>query len=259
MISLENKNSLYSIFSRKKKDGKKRIIHAPCLELKQEQRKLMLSLQKREWISEHCYGFKKGSSISSAASNHIGKDWILNIDIKNFFPSINENMLSFLDEYEKELATLNGTVVQGSPCSPIISNIILRELDEEISNIFGWINVNYSRYADDIVLSGYGRPNVKSYIHIIRCHLKLLGFEIKDSKIDYSYKHKAQKVLGINVNNGLSVNRKLRKKLRAIIHQDNLTEKDIGTLAFINSVNQNQYSKLYGLLSPVAASVTELY
>lgn len=244
MIDLSNKRELYTVHRIKKSNGKIRVIHAPCAKLKGEQKKILRRLEVVP-ISRHCHGFKKGSSTSDAARPHTDKRWVLTIDIKDFFPSIKTEMLTFLSEYEREVATLDGSLIQGSPCSPIISNIILKEFDEELYEYFSSENISYSRYADDIALSGNDRPERRHVEHVTH-KLKERGFTVNVTKINRMFKNESQKVLGIQVNEKLSINRNTRRQLRAAIHQDNLDDKSRGLLAYIQGVNSKQYSKLVG-------------
>ena len=244
MLDLTNKKSLYTIFTRKKRNGKKRIIHAPCEELKLEQKRLAKILEDREPISEHCYGFVKGLSSVSAASNHINKDWILCLDIKDFFPSIRREFLAFLTDEEFNIASLDDRLIQGSPCSPIITNIALREFDTRVGNMCKNMDIAYSRYADDITISGSGWVETKPLIDYIKNLLKQYGLKLRHEKTELMTKNESQKVLGINVNNKISINSKIRKNIRAAIHQNNIDEKVQGYLAYIYSVNKAQYMKL---------------
>jgi len=246
MLDLSNKEKLYHIYPVKKASGKKRIIHAPCLQLKAEQKKLASRLEAVP-ISDWCYGFRKGRSITDAASMHVNKDWIITIDIKDFFPSITKDMLcAFLSEYEAEVATYKNRLTQGSPCSPIISNIVFLELDNVFFEYFEVREISYSRYADDITISGMRSPKWE-YVKYIDDKLKENEFRINKEKIKFMFKNGSQRVLGIKVNDGLSVDKRTRKILRAKIHQKNIDIADRGMLAFVKSVNEAQYWRLMGI------------
>jgi len=244
-MDLSKKKSLYSIYSIKKQNGKKRIIFAPCEELKKAQKELAEKLEEKELVSEFCHGFKRGSNASDSAKMHENKKWVMTIDICNFFPSITSDMLMpFMTEYEIDLATYNNRLVQGSPSSPIISNIIFRELDGHIARLFLKRGIDYTRYADDIAISGLNRVQKKLFIRYFRAILRKYGFKIKYEKVKFMSNKYSQKVLGINVNNGSSINSETRKALRAAIHQKNITDQELGYLAYIRSVNYKQYKKL---------------
>ena len=242
MIDLSNKKSLYRIYPIRKSNGKLRWIYAPCEELKIEQKKLSKKLESFS-VSEYCHGFKKGSCISDAARIHVNKKWIIKIDIKDFFPSITSKNLTFLSEYERELATLDNRLVQGSPCSPIISNIIMYDSDEFFHLEFQKLDVAYSRYADDITISG-NNDFSWDLVNMVSAELSRKGFRVNQNKVEVMFKNVSQDVLGIKVNHKLSIKKDLRKILRAKIHQNNLSISDNGMLAFINSVNTEQFLKL---------------
>lgn len=242
MLDLTNKRSLYRIYPIKKSNGKVRIIQAPCEGLKKAQKELSRKLESFA-VSEHCHGFKKGSSVSDAAIMHTDKRWIIKIDITDFFPSITKSMLTFLSEYEQELATLNNRLTQGSPCSPIISNIVMYELDQFLHHNFKDIDVAYSRYADDITISGNNAPSWE-YVHMVSAELRKRGLRVNQSKVKFMFANGRQNVLGVIVNDKLSIDRKVRHQLRAKIHQDNCNSSDHGMLAFINSVSVEQFEKL---------------
>lgn len=79
---------------------------------------------------------------------------------------------------------------------------------------------------------------------MVSTELSKRGFRINHSKIKFLFENKCQEVLGIKVNDKLSIDRNIRHKLRAKIHQNNLNSSDYGMLAFIKSVNLEQYEKL---------------
>lgn len=244
-MDITNKKALYNIYTIRKSNGKKRIIFAPCEELKEAQKDLAIKLEERIKTSDFCFGFKKGSNSSDAVKVHESKTWVMTIDICNFFPSItSEKLTSFMTREEIELATFEDRLVQGSPCSPIISNIIFKELDEHIAHLLLRRQIFYTRYADDIAISSYNRVDKKVLIRYFRAILAKHGFKIKYEKIKFMSSKYSQKILGINVNDGSTICSKVRKKLRAAIHQKNITSKELGYLAYIRSVNFNQYKKL---------------
>lgn len=242
MLDLRNKSKLYYTFKLKKPNGKFRTICAPCEALKKEQKKIVHKLSKFR-LSDSCYGYRKGLSIKDAADMHVNKDWIVTIDVANFFPSIKSDMLWFLCDYEKEVATLKGSLVQGSPSSPIISNIVMRGLDERFSKYFTSLNISYSRYADDICISGFDRLDMK-HVHFIESLLKSKGFKVNKEKVNIMFKKDRQEVLGLVLNDCLSVDRAKRRKLRARIHQGFKDNKTDGMLSYIWSINKSQFACL---------------
>lgn len=241
MLDLSNKESLYSIFYKKKKSGKYRKIYSPCKELKEEQYKIVKKYGAIYEPPEYVYGFINGRCSAICASNHVKKDWVLTVDIKDFFPSITSKYLKQLEltDYEIDICTLDDKLIQGSPASPLLSNMIFRPLDDLFYKIFKNKNICYSRYCDDIIISGYGQFSWNC-LEIISTWCAIWGFEINNKKIKFMPKSGRQTVLGINVNDCVSINRQKRKLLRSKKYKNNLNESDIGYLSYINGVNKWQ-------------------
>ena len=237
MIDLTNKKSLYQIYKKKKPSGKFRIIYAPNEELKSEQKVLAKRLSSVYAPPSCVYGYVEGRSSSDLAKCHVRKDWIVTIDIVDFFPSISKEMLLAvgLSEYEAEVASFRGKCVQGSACSPVISNMIMKSVDNILCNVFLGQSITYTRYSDDIQISGYGKPcwhNVK----LIEGYLKATGFKINEEKIKFMFKNQRQEVLGICVNDKVSVSRKLRSQLKFRASRGMLSASDEGMISYINGV-----------------------
>jgi RNA-directed DNA polymerase len=164
----------YSAFSIRKKSGGTREIHAPIKQVKSLQRRLadrleqcLADVQKKTGKSNSAsHGFRPGKSILTNASVHRNKRHILNLDLKDFFPTISgKRIRGFLIrdqhfKFHKDVATtiahiacLDGKLPQGSPCSPIISNLIAGILDFHLSRLAKNHGCLYTRYADDITFS----------------------------------------------------------------------------------------------------------
>lgn len=145
------------------KDG--RPIAAPKVGLKLIQRTLNHHWSAK-WTAPDCvHGFVSGRSHVSAAHCHVGAVWVISADIENFFPSVGEErveealrVLGYKDQETLEncrkLVCLDGALTQGAPTSPLLSNIVLRKLDEALLDIAAEHEAVYTRYADDIVFSG---------------------------------------------------------------------------------------------------------
>lgn len=174
VIYIRNTDNLYSQFAIKKKNGSDRIISAPDSELKEIQSKLSDLLQDclnnlRENLKEDnhfSHGFERNRSIITNAEKHKSKKWVLNIDLCNFFDEFNFGRVRgyFLKNnnfsLNTELSTLIAKIAchqdklpQGSPCPPVITNLILVSLDRQLSNLCNSAGCTYTRYADDITTS----------------------------------------------------------------------------------------------------------
>lgn len=144
--------------------NKRRTIYSPKVALKVIQKWFGFHLSNVISFPLHVCGFVKGRSFIDAAKQHIGAKWILSFDIKDFFPSITiqavtESLIhvGYSEQAAKllaELCCLNKVLSQGSPASPILSNICMRLIDDELIKVAKKYNVIVTRYVDDIVFSG---------------------------------------------------------------------------------------------------------
>ena len=166
--SLMNRtNKHYRIFTIPK-GRSSRIIEAPKVGLKFVQKWLATQFE-RAWTPHNAvHGFVRRRSHITAAAQHLGADWVISVDIENFFPSteeliVREALRRLGYAFSSSLSILSkvccyeGRLPQGAPTSPVLSNIALHEVDCRISAIAqseGW---TFTRYADDMVLSGTGR------------------------------------------------------------------------------------------------------
>ena len=163
----------YHTFQIPKKSGGARIISAPTKMLKSLLTYTNRILQAFYEAPECVMGFVPSKSIVDNAEKHVGKHYVFNTDLKDFFPSISKSRVwatlkcppfSFNDTIADAIAGLcctelekdGETIValpQGSPCSPILTNIVCRNLDRRLSRLAGKYHIAYSRYADDITFS----------------------------------------------------------------------------------------------------------
>lgn len=188
------------------------------------------------------HGFVKQKSIVTNATAHIEAKHILNIDLKNFFDTINFGRVRgmFLGEpfnFNNEVATILARIVcndnklpQGAPTSPAIANMICYILDNNLSKYCNRHGCIYTRYADDITISSkrYIFPkqiakrdrlnNVVLGDKIIRIIEEESGFLINKEKVKYARKMQRQEVTGIVINEKINTKRIYVKNLRALLH-----------------------------------------
>ncbi len=165
--SLLNKTKRHYRFFEIPKGTKTRMIEAPKVALKGLQKWLSFHFQNKWMPQESVHGFVRGRSHISAAAQHLSANWVLSLDVENFFPSTSSvevaaalHRLGYVTESSIQLLTriccLANRLVQGAPTSPILSNIALDEIDSELSEIAKSYNIVFTRYADDLVFSGKG-------------------------------------------------------------------------------------------------------
>lgn len=217
----------YKEYYIRKKSGGNREICAPFSDLKRIQTWIYQNILLRDLksVSVYANGFVPKSSdkvrnIVSNAQRHVGCKWIINVDIRNFFDSIKEDAVwGYFKNlgYEKKVADVLAKVCtyrfklpQGAPTSPMLSNLIVKPMDDELAQLANKYNCNYSRYADDITFSGISErhmPTIREIYRIIYQH----HLRPNKKKTKISFLGDRQMVTGLTVSNGLHVPKKYRK------------------------------------------------
>ncbi len=217
-----NQSNWYKTFYIKKNNGKYRRIDEPKNELKKIQKWILRNLLEDLSISDNANAYIKNRTILDNAKVHLGKEYIFKIDLKNFFQSIKYDIVfdlfiqfGFDIEYSKiisKLVTYRGSLPQGAPTSPCISNLIFKNIDEEINDYISRFNINYTRYADDMIFSG--NIEIKYIYTFVKKILFDNEFKINSNKTKLISSNHRQTVTGIVVNNKLQVDKLKRKKVR---------------------------------------------
>ena len=246
-ILFKDIDSNYSMFYIDKKDGTKREILAPNEKLKKVQKNLSKILCKSyECINKNpkaVHGFIEKKSIITNAKMHKNKRYVLNIDLKDFFPSITFNrIVGFFKknkhfQLEHEVAILiaqilchKGKLPQGSPSSPIMSNLIMLSLDKELNILSKKYGLIYTRYADDITFSTNKREFPKEIAYsinnvdwnvskILERLINNYHFEINHNKTRMQYRTSRQETTGIVVNKIVNVSRTYIRNIRAMLNK----------------------------------------
>jgi RNA-directed DNA polymerase len=245
----------YIEFSIPKKRGGFRKIYSPEKKLKSAQKRLNYYLQGYYLLKKPgvVYGFTKNilktnnfCNIADNAKNHVGKKHLLNIDLEDFFPSIPAERIKnlFISEHFNFndhistvltlLCTYNDELPIGTPTSPVLSNFICLELDDELKKYCSINNIAYSRYADDLTFSSNDRitqDNTSQIIKIINKH----KFNINIKKLHSQSSNRRQTVTGLTVNSKVNVNRKLLKQVRAMIYDLSINGLDLSAKKHFNT------------------------
>lgn len=225
-LYLSNKEKGYTTFKLPKKNGDFREINAPSKKLKHIQRWILDNILYKLDSGDYAHGFIPEKTMYTNAKVHVNQDLILGIDIKDFFPTINFRSVYYVfysAGYTKKIAwkfadlcTYHWKLPQGAPTSPMLANLVTLQLDEEIAKYCMRRNFEYSRYADDITVSGsYNLPMHKKKIIKI---IEMNGFTINEEKTRMFSKGSRQMVTGLVVNDKVSIGRNNKKTQRAIVH-----------------------------------------
>lgn len=251
-----------TFFISKKNKTKKRQIDCPSKELKSIQRWILSNYFNDIPISDRANGFVKGRGIKRNAQFHLNRSFILSIDIKDFFPSISQKQV--YEALEKKmgenelnlklakLCTFKRHLPQGAPTSPALSNIVFKDIDDEITNFCKKKLVVYSRYADDMVFSCDTKIALVEIYSFVNNLLRENSFNINKSKTKYFSGKGRMAITGININEGrLSVKQEIKRNLRSniysvIIKKDPEINKNsvAGYLSFIRDIEPEYYQKM---------------
>ena len=236
-----NTRRRYTSFEIRKKSGGVRQIDAPRRGLKNILYYLNKIFQSIYTPSSAATGFVQGKSVVDNAQCHIGKNYVFNIDLKDFFPSITQprvwkrfqlKPLNISQPMANIMAGLccmkkkgqNGSVSyllpQGAPTSPIITNMICDKLDRRLKGLAARFNLTYTRYADDITFSSdhYVYAEDGDFRKELERIITDQGFSINEKKTRLQKKGSHQEVTGLIVNEKANVARKYVRELRSILY-----------------------------------------
>jgi RNA-directed DNA polymerase len=219
----------YRVFQIPKKSGDFRTISAPYESLKECQRWISDEILARVPIHPAAVGYVKDLSILDHASRHakIGSALLI-ADLEQFFPSITKarviglfRSFGYNNQVSVALANLcclDDCLPQGSPASPAISNLICRRLDGRLSGIAKKMNLGYSRYADDLCISGHQIPD--TITTFLQRAVTDSGFSLNELKTRKVSMHSTNKVItGLNVNTGVPrLPKSTRRELQHAMH-----------------------------------------
>lgn len=248
-----NKNRYYS-FEIPKKNGNPRQIHAPTIYLKKVQQCINLIFQVKFMPHSSSHGFLIGRNIVTNAEGHIGKSYIMNVDIKDFFESINFRRIKSVlelppfnlkDSKEKisffiaNLCCNNGFLPQGSPSSPIITNIICQRLDRKLVSFSKKHKTKYSRYADDITFSSQLDVFTSQFLSDLELILQKEGFILNQNKTRIQDWTQRQEVTGLVVNRKVNVTRSYIKRIRSMLNNYEFKGKEIAEKKFLRHIGKS--------------------
>lgn len=188
-------DTCYRTFSIPKRSGGQREISVPWL-------KLMLSQQWLDWnifrklpTHDAAHGFISDRSSVTNAKAHLGAARLMTVDIENFFGEIGRHKVMDIvikAGYPPNVAYLIsmlccrfGGLPQGAPSSPQLSNLAMTNIDASLDEWANARGLRYTRYADDITLSG---DKITVGMHeVIENHLSFMGLRLNHKKTRYQF------------------------------------------------------------------------
>lgn len=234
-----------------KRDGTKRELLVPNNYLKSIQINILINVLNGLSPSKYVTSYLKNKSLKDNALPHQNKKIILNLDIKDFFNSIDfEHIYNVLPNYIFppsvkvlliKLCTYEDYLPQGSPTSPMLSNLVLKNFDNYIGNYCIKNNISYTRYCDDLTFSGDFDPKILK--NKVQSFLETLGFNLNSKKTKVINESNRQLVTGLVVNKKVNVPKKYRHKIRQELYYIN----KFGLDSHLNKINESKEKYLASL------------
>jgi len=246
----------YKVYKIKKHNGNYRTIYSPNPLLKSIQKKILTNILNNKEISKYAKAYHKNISLKDNAIPHLNKKVVLKLDIIDFFENIEYPTIykcCFNEAYFPKsvghllttLCTYESRLPQGAPTSSYISNLVMKDFDNEIGTYCEQHNISYTRYSDDMTFSGDFNPS--ELISKIRKLLYKLGLKINNKKIHVISNSQQQNVTGIVVNKKIQVSSKYRNAIRQSIYYINKYGlKDHLSRINFNKEPINYINSLYG-------------
>lgn len=237
----------YHTFTIPKKSGGVRTISAPVKMLKSFQTYTAKLLEAFYDAPDCVTGFVPAKSIIDNAEQHYGREFVFNTDLKDFFPSISQARVwgalksrpfNFQPKIAAAIAGLcciqvpkdvpedtfnekfQYVLPQGSPASPVLTNIVCHNLDWKLSGVARRFRLHYSRYADDITFSGNQDifQEDGDFIKELRKVIAAENFTVNDKKTRLQKRHERQEVTGLVVNDKVNVTREYVRSIENLLY-----------------------------------------
>ncbi|NKI95718.1 reverse transcriptase family protein [Rhizobacter sp. SG703] len=246
----------YGFTLQPKRSGGGRLIESPRRRLKAVQARVLHGLLDRVPVHEACHGFVAGRSVLTHARLHTGRPVVMHFDLQNFFGRIVASQvaavfhtLGYPRGVARQLAALctvstpepvierlrddgwvdwqdaqalrRAHLPQGAPSSPMLANLCAFQLDLRLDGLAHALGATYSRYADDLVLSGPASlrgsfDRIAAWVGRIALEE---GYALNHRKTRLATQAAAQRVCGVVVNAHPNLPRREFDRLRAMLHQ----------------------------------------
>lgn len=222
---IHSQTKFYRTFYIPKKSGGRRCLKEPYPSLKEIQNWIKDFILKKCGISRFAKAYAPKRSVYENVRFHKKHAVVMKFDVEDFFGSINKWQVTSLFEkmgYNQDLAEilaglccLDNHLPQGAPTSPYLSNIFAKDIDNRLSKYLLKRGLYYTRYSDDITISGnISDKQVPQIISFCKYLLSNYGLRLNNEKTKILRQHQKQYVTGAVVNENVSVESKTKKKLR---------------------------------------------
>lgn len=205
------------------KNGKIRVLHVPDGALKAVQHQIQRNILMHFLPSPYATAYIRRRNLVDNAAPHVGKRYLLKLDITDFFGSIQFAQVyhsAFCTPYfPKQVGVLltrlccwKGVLPQGAPTSPALSNLVMKDFDTHLGDWCQRHAIAYTRYCDDMTFSA-DRPLYMVY-QKVQTMLERMGFSLNEDKTCFVTRASRQSVTGLTVNETVSVSRPYKRRLR---------------------------------------------
>ena len=230
---LNNVSGHYQEFWMRKRSGVYRMISAPDKDLQAIQSTIYSRiLSSVTIVHPAAVGFRCGRSVVDNAAPHLGKRYVLKMDIHDFFGSIRSprvrqtfKKIGYPENVSKVLGALcclHRHLPQGAPTSPALSNIVGYEMDRKLAALAAEYGLTYTRYADDLTFSGDVFPK-EQIIPQVKRIIRDEKFEPNHKKTHFMNQSSRKIITGVSVASGVkltipkSKKREIRKNVYFIL------------------------------------------
>ena len=275
-----------------------RLVESPKKRLREMQRRILREILDPVPVHRAAHGFRQGCSTLTYIAPHLGRDVVVKLDLRNFFPGIPAarvhamfGALGYPEAVARALAALCTNQVpmsvaragadswseakrmgvphlpQGAPTSPAIANLCALHLDLRMDALAQGIEAHYTRYADDLAISGGEalRRRVPAVMRLAAAIAQEEGFELNHRKTRTMHRSHRQLLTGIVVNERPNIRRAEFDRLKAMLtncvrhgpaSQNREAHRDFrahlaGRVAYVASLNPGRARKLQALLAAI--------
>ena len=244
----KNRHELYKSFCIPKKSGGLRHINAPEAELMDALRRQKTMYEEDFHVLYHtsAFAYIKHRCTVDAVKRHQANEskWFAKLDLHDFFGSTTldfvMSMFSMIFPFSEvvkipegeaqlrkalELAFLDGGLPQGTPISPLITNVMMIPVDFKLTKAFRNYEKQrfvYTRYADDFIISSQYDFDVHEVEKVVVGTLKKFGapFSINASKTRYGSSAGRNWNLGVMLNkdNKITVGHKKKRQFQSMMY-----------------------------------------
>ena len=267
----------YKHYTIPKRNGRPRDIHHPTPALKAVQRWMTSIVLSPLPVHDCVYSYRRGRNIAMHAAQHLRSNYVTRFDFADFFPSVSASVLRayLLRELLKGVVTLDRETVDavvrlsvchkkasgrfemsiGAPSSPFLSNALLYSFDARMNRISNDVGCVYTRYADDIYVSGRSKASLQEVEagFLVSVAEELPYLRINEAKTQHLSRKRRVSVTGVNLTSDrkVSVGRELKRSLATRVFlalRGELEPHDLpslrGMLSHVKSVEPEFIAKL---------------